>query len=770
MNRRAANTLLLGLLMVSLTLWLAPSVWAAPSVTMTARAAQEGRHRYGGWATVVVDLSNQGSEFTGEVVVSPDSEGPERGYQYVVPLTIAAGGRKKVPVNLPVSNTSQATVQLRSGGSVLREEVVRLTAVAPDTLFVAVLSDDELGVPALSQLPSGAGTMTPQVTRLDAASFPDSAGLLEQFDIIALSRFDTSNLTKAQAKALEGWVGRGGTLLLTGGPEWKRTLGSLPPALVPVSISGVSEVDLAPLGAILNRPSPGKGPVSEARVVHGQVMAGTAAQPLIVSDSVGVGKVLFLAVDPGLQPIVTWQHMPELLSRYLGVQPRMAQMEFGNTDGQMQGALQRMPGLGLPSAGVVAALLLGYLLLVGPLSYWVLKRLDKREWTWVTVPVLSLAFVGVIYLVGFGRNAAVFSHLITVTELVPGTDTATMDSFVGIYAPSLNRVEVAVEDARLVKPLGGYGPMGTETTNRVILGDKTTVQMLDLNNYSMKGLAVERDVTVKGRLELTDMKVMDDGTVMARVVNNLDQPLTDVLLFGPQSTYQLGELAPGATSDLISLSTTGSSGPRNREIWQTAFQAPINSMGQQMDVQRKRETLAAVVGWGGERITPGTIMLVGWTAAPLAEPGVPMPGKGFSDTNMVYQSIALRPDLSTGNLPPGLVVGVRSVGSGKYGVSSSGFVLADGSSTFSLVLPPFDSGKVGEVFLHLNIYLGPPTYAVQVRDQKSGEWVSLAAESVQPLKNWQDLISPSGLLEIKIDVREHLEMAAPTISMKGVGR
>src|SRR5207249_2777093 len=46
-------------------------------------------------------------------------------------------------------------------------------------------------------------------------------------------------------------------------------------------------------------------------------------------------------------------------------------------------------------------LLAVYLLVIGPFDHWILKRLKKQMWTWITFPGYVLFFSGLIYYIGF---------------------------------------------------------------------------------------------------------------------------------------------------------------------------------------------------------------------------------------------------------------------------------------------------------------------------------------------------------------------------------
>jgi hypothetical protein len=756
---------LCGWLLGCLVLAMALPAFAAPSVTMTLSTATGQRVRTSGWVTVLVALDNQGAELPAELVVEPVDR--ETRPQFVVPLTLPAGGKKLVPVDMPVEHMTGMRVTLRSEGQMVAQQRLNLELLAPETQLVAVLSDDEEGIPGISQLSGTKGNRV-QVVRLEAAALPARSALLENYGAIALSRFDAGQLSQEQLQALEAWVGRGGTLLLAGGPEWKRTLAPLPPALVPVEVTGTTEADLTAVSEMVGRPLPGKAPVSTGRVLRGQVMAAAGDIPLVVVDRVGIGRVIYQAFDPGLEPVAGWTGQADYFDRMLG-QAAPSADQFGFADnryGQMQSALQRLPGLALPAPWLMASLLGGYMLLVGPVSYWVLKRKDRREWAWVTVPVVSLSFVGVVYASGYSKQVSLLSHLITVAQLSPGTEAALLESYVGIYAPSRDRLEVAIEGDRLVRPLdmGGFGGVMGEVSSRVVAGDQTRLELLGLNNSSMRGYVVQQETRVKGGLSVTDFTVADSGELTGRVVNSLDQPVEGAYVMLNGTWVEVGTVQPGQASEPFTLSLT----TKDPAVFKGGIPMRfVGDGGPTLEDDRKQTVLSAVFGWEGNLATPGALTIVGWTPEPVAAPDMPDLGRQTRGTNLVYAEMAIPATNQWGDIPPGVVVGVLTGSTGGFGRSPYGYSLSQGTYTFRLALPQVDPARVASATLHLP-FAGGGSYGLRLRNQQSGEWVVLNAQPEQPLENWAQFVGPGGLMEIEVDVRDHLEMAMPTVSIKGV--
>ncbi len=747
-------------LLLCTLLSIAPPAWAAPQVEMTVQASNESRVKQGGWVTVVVELTNRGGEMSGELVVETTGDFPHP--QYVVPVTLPSGGRKRIPVSLEALGNQPIKVLLRSEGKEVDSRTVDLIWLPPQATLIGILSGDELGIPGLNQVQSGPITTT-QIVRLSAATFPDRAALLEDYDAIALSRFDTATLSTDQLRSLEVWVSRGGTLLLAGGPEWKRTLAPLPESLVPFEVTGVREITLDPLGELAGKPLAGRGSVSEAQSLRGESLVASEGVPLVSSSQVGNGRVVYLAFDPGLNPVAGWNGQADLYNRILaGVGQGIADWPNSRT-WMLQEALKRIPDWGLPGIWTIILLLGSYMLLVGPVNYLVLKRVDRREWGWATIPALSLLFVGIVYGIGFGRFEALVSHLITVTELSPGSRTGTMTSYVGLYAPARTRLTVTLADAKLVRPFNNGPTVDSMVTAKVVAGDRTTLELMNMTNYSMSGFSMEQDIPVTGGLELVDAS-LENGRLTARIKNQTSTPIDQVVVVVGSTVQELGRLEAGALSEPISalLGSTMAFDPRMGPARAYMQGLPSESGPDSYRRNMMRDfVLESVAGRAASRV-----LVMGWAEEPPASPQLPELGKMVGGANLVYAIMPLPLGEGGVDLPAGVVTG-QPVDPKQTDWTSYGYLLRPGTHMFTLLLPPLDEEQVAEVTVYTRMLKGPMGLTASVRNQETGEWMPISGESLT-LPSWREYVSPVGLIELRYEAQEHVEIGAPTVSVKGV--
>ncbi len=110
-------------------------------------------------------------------------------------------------------------------------------------------------------------------------------------------------------------------------------------------------------------------------------------------------------------------------------------------DSQLVQAVSQLPELALPPVGGLAILLGAYILLIGPINYLVLKRLDRRELAWVTMPALIVVFAVGAY--GFGsllRGSELIVNEVAIVRGSPGATEGTAQVYLGVFSPVARHV------------------------------------------------------------------------------------------------------------------------------------------------------------------------------------------------------------------------------------------------------------------------------------------------------------------------------------------
>ena len=101
----------------------------------------------------------------------------------------------------------------------------------------------------------------------------------------------------------------------------------------------------------------------------------------------------------------------------------------------------------VPGFAFIGLFLLAYIVVLVPVNYTVLKRRDRRELAWVTVPIIIVAFSGLAYAVGYGtKGGQVLLAQAGIVEAWAGQSAAPALAYLGLFSPAKSRYNLSTED------------------------------------------------------------------------------------------------------------------------------------------------------------------------------------------------------------------------------------------------------------------------------------------------------------------------------------
>ena len=450
---RAIRAAVLGAAMVVL---LAPlPARAASAVQIEARALVAGRYEVGGWLALSVSLANEGEPTSG-YLVAETSIGTVRRF-----VEMPAGARKVVMLYVqPEAFQREVAVTYdEPNGAVSAKVDVRVLEQSNDQ--VVVVGD---GTGALRPQLIGDGELSgPEPIALGPSDIPERPEPLGGLAAIVWAG-DSSELNEAQRRAVERWVGEGGQLVVVGGGDWQaRTAGfaDLLPLENLAAVDGVSQDAFAAFSG------EAEAPVATATVSTGDLRDGAAeliaaddGEVLVSMRPIGAGRVIFVGTDMATDEFRGWSGATRLWSRLLPTNAALEQFFGGQfpvrqeMENAMSGALSTLPALDVPPAELLLVVIVAYILLIGPISYFVLRRIDRRELAWVTAPILVVLFTACSY--GIGRTMKggdVVVNEISVIRTTSEGGSATVDTFSGIVSPDRSTYDLTVEADALIGQL-----------------------------------------------------------------------------------------------------------------------------------------------------------------------------------------------------------------------------------------------------------------------------------------------------------------------------
>ncbi len=438
------------------------------------------------------------------------------------------------------------------------------------------------------------------VTVADVDALPTDWFGYDGVDVLVLTTNDAAFCARLAADerrlaALRKWVELGGRLVVIAGrtaPEWfaeGEPLANLLPGKF-VELVRLPQTQAIETFAGSREPISRSGveqniPVPRLVDVSGRVEAFGRGNdlPLVIRTARGLGEIVFVGVDLAESPLAEWTgrraFVRSVLRPYLAdadqtkTKQKLVSLGYDDLAGALRQRLGRsfasVAAIGFPA---VAALVIGYVLLLGPLSYLFVEKLVRRPWVaWVTLPLVVLGTcVGAALLLGAAKrtggariNTAELVDFDLTTGRTRGTCWATL------YSPQAMRFDIslqprlpnghAVADPQsLVSWLGlpGSGIGGMHSAGEPI--DVTGVGYRESSNLeqlvglpvltsSTKSLGAQWDSKQNSQAAppiAAQLHVGDDGLAVGTLTNDTGARLVNACLFYGQWGYRLGDLAP----------------------------------------------------------------------------------------------------------------------------------------------------------------------------------------------------------------------------------
>ncbi|EFO81677.1 hypothetical protein OSCT_0422 [Oscillochloris trichoides DG-6] len=519
-----------------------------PALTLDVLVGYDGAGQYhvSHWFPVRMVVANDGGDLRGSLEWTFAGE-REPAFRYQIDLP--RGARKEVFLPIVTNGYHRvAEVHLVVDGRSRISQSVRLTPIDTSAVLVGVLSSDLTLLNSLSSVELVPGYPT-YLSHMHRDLVPDDAMLFDGLDVIVVHDLGAV-LNERQRAALTRWVQLGGILLVSGGPDAYQTT-TVWNDLLPVTLS----TDLRSAVAVdgLERLAGVRGlstVVQQGLTANAVDMRPNAinldAANLITSIERGSGQVLFAAFD--LSVLRVWSGEAQLWERILVPEPRM-QMAFSfrsRTDNLLREALQ-LEALNLPAPLVIFCLITGYILVIGPLNFLVLRRMRRIDLAWITTPALVAFFLVGSYAVSFllrGTQPQVVQ--LALVQSQEGVAGGHASAFVGLFSPQRRSYDLSFAPQALVSP----GSFESYSFNPVpVTMGEAGVQIPDLlvDVSSLRTLLLEQPVekapTVTSQIERVA------GQVRGNITNLSGETLYAAQIVRGATMQSVGDLVPGQEVD-----------------------------------------------------------------------------------------------------------------------------------------------------------------------------------------------------------------------------
>ncbi len=311
-----------------------------------------------------------------------------------------------------------------------------------------------------------------------------------------------------------------------------------------------------------------------------------AETPLFVERPVGLGTVSFFAADLSTPPFSNWSGRGTLWLKILGIDrptastaaeaPVYVKRGYDDLSGQLRSANDVFEGLRAPSFAWALILIFVYLLAIGPLDWFLAKKVAKRpSVTWATFPAFVVLFGALaVWATKATRPNETRLNQVDLLDVDVESGVVRDTTWLGAYSPGDARRDLtfapgaasvfgakakfASEPTSVLAPLtlsgDGVGAAEQKTFSPRVwnepysvdeAGETATLGAIPFPARSSKSFVGRWTGRLEG-LPVGDLR--DDGLALrGTIVNPFDVPIYSAFVVYAGGACSLGTLAPGET-------------------------------------------------------------------------------------------------------------------------------------------------------------------------------------------------------------------------------
>jgi len=645
-------------------------VRAQSAVTLTAQAGFRGFCKSNKWLPVHVTVENKGGDVNARVQAFYKN-GANGQTTVGMDISLPATSRKEFFLYItPEALMRNFTVSVLDGSKTLAKTNLNINCSADSSLLFGILADTPSNFSALNNVQPMTGDV--QTAQLDIDDLPDLAQGWEMLDALIISNVDTGTLTVEQKQALELWLAGGGKLFVTGGVQWQSTaagLGNLLP-IQPTSTKNTTLTALSTYGMDAENLLEGETVAAAGELQTGtNILVEQDGIPLLVEKEIGFGKVYYFSADPGLSPLDDWDGMQRIYEHLLAFRSPKPSWGYSAWDTYQAGsALSTLPELALPSLLYICCWLGLYVLIIGPVNYFVLRRKKRTELAWVTVPILVIVFTSLAYFAGYiYRGSKPILNRIMLSQGWQGVENAQTTALVGVYSPSRTIYNIESSEKFLASPYPSINE-GLQSSNdweTIQIDQGAVVPDVHVEIGGMKSLSYDGYLpSLSIRHDLTYVLSDQTPVLKGNIINTSGYTLKSVIVMTSSGWEILGNLAPGDSGKVNIILSNPNSVSTSRYTLNTALNWDYPSSEDIVERRHSAFFQAVTTSYNDNISANSGVYLMAWVDDDIPTP-IALQGEEANVTDTLFHIQKLTPAMETTKL------GKLTLNSSLYGWEST---------------------------------------------------------------------------------------------------
>lgn len=503
-------------------------------------------------APINVVVTNNGIDFQGKIQIETLIPDVNKYDLNTESINIAENTTKSLWYNLNIEKRFKIRL-ITDNNEVIHEETINVNKgrLKYEDILVGVLTDDFNGLSYISNVNLKDNynienkKMIP--VSLSEELIENNPKSLDIIDMIIINNYDTAKLTEDSVNKLNQWIDNGGTLVVGTGENYKKVLGGINGKIINGTFSEATSRDIS-IGE------------SSAKALAVNMNIEKSIDLFSDKDKSLISKVI---KRNGQVIIFPWDLATEEISKFnesssiWGVVTADINNAIGKNGENLWGIsslLRMLKDIRLPSFQLMMILFIVYILIIGVLIYIVLKRLNKRDYVWVLIPIISIGFTVLIYFIGSNsRIQDIIANKINIISIDAKGQTE-IESYLGILTAKVRKVVIEEPedvDLNLIENQGSYygdsnyinDENATMRLNTIIEGNKKYYNFDEKSSFYPEVFRVNNLNVMVEPLEY-ELR-FSSGKLMGYINNNLGCDIKKLIVMTPSRVWDLGSLADG---------------------------------------------------------------------------------------------------------------------------------------------------------------------------------------------------------------------------------
>jgi len=576
----------------------------------------DGKFKANKYIPVQVEVTSKQEDFVGEVEIRTDTNEVGKYDAFIKSISVNKGKSEKVTIPIIVpENSAKIKVNLNKGKNTVfsKSALVSKGRINDNNFLLGILSEDRSALGYISNviyqgnMKTYGFTTTIENVNLDENIIFDNYLNIDGLDIILINNYNLGNFKKEHYDALSKWVSNGGTLIISAGANEGKTIKNINKEFLNITSNGYKEESINLFGENINL-------INSTLVIEGgEVILEANNIPLAYSIKRDKGEIIITSFDLGLEPFISSSKASEFIKVIL---EKSEKRLVGNNNGKMgtgyYGTSQittTVPIEKIVSFETIVIIVAIYAIVIGFVLYYILKKLNKRDLTWIFVPATSIVFTIIIFIVG--SSTRVKDVVLNQNNIVHinKDSTSSVLGYLGIGTKYRNNLEINNPLNLSLTPINtDYYMYPEEDTKKEVLRLKTVYEgnnkKFSLANNSaleIKSFKIISNNQVFNRIE--NNLFVDGNKLSGTIKNTLGYDIRNLIFLSNNSIWEIGSLKKDEEKTIENLNVKvaygleGYGGSLAEKYYNTRFNSKGDTSGEEFKNIIRNSTLFQVASY-----------------------------------------------------------------------------------------------------------------------------------------------------------------------------